>query len=109
MARRNITGALDAALDLQAKGIRSKQTPRMHAKGTREFNTQRKAAARAALGGRQVACDLGIDGAAALVYLKTQWGFPSTRETVRVALRHLAKLTREGLQRIDLEDTLRGG
>jgi hypothetical protein len=109
MARRNITGALDAVLDTRSKGIRSTETPRMHAEGVREFNTRRKAAARAALGGRQVSCDLGIDGAAALVYVKQQWGFPSTREAVRVALRLLAKQTREGLQRIDLEDTLRGG
>jgi 3-isopropylmalate dehydratase small subunit len=56
---------------------------------------------RAAHGGRSFS--LHADSAASLLYLKKQWGFGSYRETVEVALLHLAVQTRRGLKRIETE------
>lgn len=42
-------------------------------------------------------------GAAALLYIKKQWGFRTNKEAVLVAVRHLAVETRQGLERIRLE------
>ena len=58
---------------------------------------------RAKNGGRGASIYLDIQGAAAMLYLKKQWGFKSTHETIRVALRHLTIQTRKGLKKIELE------
>jgi len=58
---------------------------------------------RAKNGGRGASVYFDIQGAAAMLYLKKQWGFKTTHETIHVALRHLAIQTRKGLQKLDLE------
>lgn len=63
-------------------------------------NQMRKRRARNGWTALQV--DLDIDAAACLLYLQKQWGFPSRRATVQVALQHLAKQTRLGLKAIKL-------
>ncbi len=49
--------------------------------------------------------DVGSDGYADLVYLMREWGFPSRRRAMIVALKHLAQATRNGLERIDLTNS----
>lgn len=61
---------------------------------------------RARMGNRQLSMQLRIDSAAALVYLKSQWGFKSTAETVNTALVYLSRQTREGLQTLDIASPL---
>jgi hypothetical protein len=57
---------------------------------------------RAANGRRQLGMTLRVDAAAALIYLKKQWGFQSNAECVNTVLVYLAQETRAGLQKIDL-------
>lgn len=57
---------------------------------------------RAKHGNKNIIFTAHVEAAAAMLYLKKQWGFKSTQETVEVSMRHLALLTRLGLQRIDL-------
>lgn len=66
---------------------------------------KRMVRSRAAAGGRQLSCDLGLEAAAASIYLQSAWGFVSASEAARVALRYLAIQTRKGLTRIDLDIT----
>lgn len=103
---RNLSAAMDEILnprDSLARGS-EKNGSSMNATPdeARERRRTDKQAWRARVGARQVSCDLGLEGAAALLYLKTQWGFKSTQETVNVALRFLATETRKGLRKIDL-------
>jgi len=57
---------------------------------------------RAANGFQFVHAKLSAPAGMALIYLKNQWGFESTRLCVEAALRHLALETRDGLKRIRL-------
>ena len=57
---------------------------------------------RAANGRRQLGMTLRVDAAAALIYLKKQWGFQSNAECVNTVLVYLARQTRAGLRKIDL-------
>lgn len=61
-----------------------------------------KRRARARMGWTSLQFDLDIDAAACMLYLQKQWGFPSRRATVQVALQYLAKQTRLGLKEIKL-------
>jgi hypothetical protein len=49
--------------------------------------------------------DVSSDGYEDLVYIMREWGFPSRRRAMIVALRHLAQATRNGLERIDLTNS----
>ncbi len=57
---------------------------------------------RARHGNRQVNFCLHVETAAALLYLRKQWGFNGTQETVEAALRYLAVQTRKGLTKLEL-------
>lgn len=65
-------------------------------------SAERQRRYRAAQGNRFLRYTLTIEAAAALLYLRKQWGFKSNYETTMVCLRYLAVQTRKGLQRIDL-------
>lgn len=103
---RNLSAAMDEIMNprqaLASGKERDGRFANLDEDGIREINRSHKAAWRARMGARQVSCDLGIEGAAALLYLKTQWGFKSTQETVNVALRYMADETRKGLKKFDL-------
>lgn len=49
---------------------------------------------------RQVQLTLTNDVAAALVYVRKEWGMKSSREAIEASLRFLALCTRQGLQRL---------
>lgn len=68
----------------------------------RLVSRSRKGKERAANGYIQVHIDLDIAPAACLLYIMKAWGFKSRREAVQVAIQHLAKQTRLGLQKIEL-------
>lgn len=53
-------------------------------------------------GGRGINFYCHPEAAASLLYLKKQWGFRSSQETVEAALRFLAIETRKGLKRLVL-------
>lgn len=57
---------------------------------------------RARNGGRNLQMTLKVDEAACILYLKQQWGFDSYAETVRVSLLHLTRLTRLGLNKLEI-------
>lgn len=103
---RNLSAAMDEVLNPRESLARGKEKDgsslNMSEEEAREFRRTYKQAWRARMGARQVSCDLGIEGAAAMLYLKAQWGFKSTQETVNVALRFMATETRKGLQKFDL-------
>jgi len=61
---------------------------------------------RAANGRRQLGMTLRIDAAAALIYLKRQWGFESNAQCVNSALVYLSRQTRSGMQILDLASPL---
>ncbi len=44
------------------------------------------------------------DVKAAIAELRTEWGFRTTSETIAVAVRYLAQVTRKGLARIDFDE-----
>lgn len=86
-----------AELDLNKRmGFRSQKPDAL-------TNAERQARWRAKHGSRMIRTDLPADTAAAMLYLRKQWGFKSHRELVNAAIRYLAIQTRKGLQRIDLE------
>jgi hypothetical protein len=61
---------------------------------------------RAANGRRQLGMTLRIDAAAALIYLRREWGFGSNAECVNTALVYLSRQTRAGMQILDLASPL---
>ncbi len=61
---------------------------------------------RARAGNRQLSMQLRIDAAAALIYLRKQWGFKSTAEAVNTILVYMSRQTREGLQTLDIASPL---
>lgn len=65
-------------------------------------NAERQARWRAAHGSRQLKVNLSIETAAAIMYLKKQWGLKSDHEAAVVAIRALAVQTRKGLKKIEL-------
>lgn len=65
-------------------------------------NAERQARYKARHGHRVIRAELTIEAAAALLYLRQQWGFKSHRELVSVAIRFLAIETRKGLERLEL-------
>lgn len=65
-------------------------------------NAERQARWRAKHGSRQLKVNLSIEAAAAIKYLRAQWGMKSDHEAAVVAIRALAVQTRKGLQKIDL-------
>jgi len=77
------------------KGFRSRKTEAL-------TNAERQARWKAKHGYRMVRAELTIEAAAALLYLRQQWGFKSHRELVNVAIRFLAIETRKGLKRLEL-------
>lgn len=77
------------------KGFRSRNTEAL-------TNAERQARWKAKHGYRMVRAELTIEAAAALLYLRQQWGFKSHRELVNVAIRFLAIETRKGLKRLEL-------
>lgn len=64
-------------------------------------DNERLARQRAASGFRAIGF-VPPEAAAAMLYLKKQWGFKTNVQTAAVALLYLAKHTRQGLERIDL-------
>lgn len=81
------------------KGFRSKN-PNALTNAERQRRWRAKNGDRA-LGG--VGLYFHIEAAAALLYIKKQWGFKTSQEAVEVAVRHLAVQTRQGLKRIKLD------
>lgn len=65
-------------------------------------NAERQARYKARHGHRMVRAELTIEAAAAMLYLRKQWGFKSHRELVNAAIRFLAIETRKGLTRLEL-------
>lgn len=65
-------------------------------------NAERQARWKAKHGYRMVRAELSVEAAAALLYLRQQWGFKSNRELVNVAIRFLAVETRKGRERLEL-------
>lgn len=51
-------------------------------------------------GNRQATIEFSDEAAAALLYIRQQWGMKSNAEAVRAAVRFLAVLTRQGLTRL---------
>jgi hypothetical protein len=49
---------------------------------------------------RQLQVDLTTDTAAAVIYIRNQWGMSSNREAALAAIRFLALCTRQGLTRL---------
>jgi hypothetical protein len=54
-------------------------------------------------GGRSVSFYMHAEAAASLLYLKKQWQIEKTQEVVEAALRYLAKHTRMGLEKLELD------
>lgn len=65
-------------------------------------NAERQARYKARHGHRMVRAELTVEAAAAMLYLRKQWGFKSHRELVNAAIRFLAIETRKGLKRLEL-------
>lgn len=63
-------------------------------------DAERQAKYRRKQGSRQMSFALKPDTAAAVLYLKKEWGMSSNREVAEAAIRFLALCTRQGLQRI---------
>lgn len=97
MGRKNLLGAMDAVIAMDKPQIWRGELKKAN---VTEYHRNWMRAKRARNGGMQAAFSLDADAAAALLYLKKEWGFPSTKEAVQVALRHLAQQTRDGLERI---------
>jgi hypothetical protein len=68
----------------------------------RKRNVEKQRRYRAANGFQFVYTQLSAPAGMALIYLKKQWGFKSTRMCVEAALKHLALETRDGLKRVRL-------
>jgi hypothetical protein len=68
----------------------------------RRINVEKQRRYRAANGFQFVHAKLSAPAGMALIYLKKQWGFETTRMCVEAALKHLALETRDGLKRIRL-------
>ena len=58
---------------------------------------------RAKRGGRSVSFYMTPDAAAAALYIQKQWGIQTTAQAVEAALRYLAKETRLGLKKLELD------
>jgi hypothetical protein len=58
---------------------------------------------RAKRGGRSVSFYMNPEAAAASLYIQKQWGMETTAEAVEAALRFLAKETRLGLKKLELD------
>ena len=58
---------------------------------------------KAKLGGRAVNFYVDPDAAAAMLYLQKQWGMKTYKEAVQASLRYLAKHTRMGLEKLELD------
>ena len=52
--------------------------------------------------GQKFTIDLTMSGHADVLYIMEAWGIPNRRRAVLTAIKYLAKLTRDGLDRIDL-------
>jgi malonyl CoA-acyl carrier protein transacylase len=63
-------------------------------------NAERQRKFRAANGGRTLNTSLAPEIAAALIYLKKEWGMETDREAVEAAVRFLTLCTRQGLTRL---------
>lgn len=103
---KNLSAALDDIENRQSLSPKKPgrfSNPDTFHEAHREY--KRMVRSRAAAGGRQLSCDLGLEAAAASIYLQSAWGFLSASEAARVALRYLAIQTRKGLTRIDLDIT----
>ncbi len=107
---RNLTAAIEHLQRKQGSvGLTAGSAPPVteEERLARQRERKRISRSKAAEGGRQAAFNLSLEAAAALVYLRTNWGFGSTKEAVEVALRHLAAETRQGLTRIQIFDASR--
>lgn len=51
-------------------------------------------------GSRQISLEFKSDTTAALLYIRKEWGMKSNAEAARAAVRFLALLTRQGLQKL---------
>lgn len=75
------------------KGFRSRNPNAM-------TNAERQRKYRRTKGGRTINTQLAPDIAAALIYLRKQWGMQTDREAVEAAVRFLTICTRQGLTRL---------
>lgn len=99
---RNLSAAMDEIMNpREALSSKAKNVPLTHEERRERARILRQAS-RAAAGGRQFSGELSVEAAASVQYLKTQWGFKTTTETVNVALRYMAAETRKGLMKFDL-------
>lgn len=105
---RNLSAAMDEILNARTSISRGElrngsKKLNLSVEERQEYNREATRRMRAARGARQLNCDMGVEGLAAMLYLQKQWGFKSRKEAVNVALRFLALQTRKGLERIDLD------
>lgn len=63
-------------------------------------NAERQSKWRRKTGRRQIHIALGPDVAAAVIYIRKEWGMQSNPEAVEAAIRFLALCTRQGLTRL---------
>lgn len=63
-------------------------------------NAERQSKWRRSRGSRQIQMDMTPEVAAALLYLRKEWGMTSNREVTLAAIRFLALCTRQGLTRL---------
>lgn len=75
------------------KGFRSRRPDAM-------TGAERQRKYRASMGGRTINAALPPDVAAALIYLRKEWGMKTDRETIEAAVRFLAVCTRKGLTKL---------
>ena len=69
-------------------------------KKTAMTNAERQQKFRRTQGSRQTNITLTIEVAAALKYIRAEWGMTSNKEATQAAIRFLALCTRQGLQRL---------
>lgn len=81
---------------VKKKGFRSRKPNAM-------TNAERQRKFRRKVGGRSFNVTLGPDLAAALIYLRKQWGMNSDREALEASVRFLTICTRQGLTRLPQE------
>lgn len=84
---------LDPTSLTRKQGFRSRKADAM-------TNAERQRKYRASMGGRTINTALPPDVAAALIYLRKEWGMKTDREAVEAAVRFLAVCTRKGLTRL---------
>lgn len=97
MGRKNLLGAMNAVIAPDKPQVWRGELKKAN---VTEYHRNWMRAKRARNGGMQAAFSFDVEGAAALTYLKQQWGFPTTKEACEVALRYLAQQTRAGLEHI---------